>query len=119
MPTFECILCKTFALTLHSEGVALSHDDAKTYWGNIERVPTDDDDKEHKKEDKEGFTRRHVRPIEVQGTVFTGGLSSEPIGKFTMMEKMEQPGDKNIEDIDEDSDDSANLEGFHSSDAFQ
>jgi hypothetical protein len=78
----------------------LTKDDEKSYWGKIEDIDLTDGTED---EDGEEITRRSR--LEIKGTIFVGwGLEPEPVGRFTMVEKINDV-DNNDDDEDGDGDD--------------
>lgn len=66
--------------SVYSEGRMLSHDDCKTYWGEITETR-----KENRKD--HAINDADATRLEVKGSViFGGGLEPTPIGQFIMRE---------------------------------
>jgi hypothetical protein len=91
-----------------SEGKALTHDDAKTYWGWTNYVDEDESNeitvpKEKSKSQpaKEGDAPRR---LQVKGSVIVGwGLEPQPVANFIMREEVDEEDD--FDDDAEDDDD--------------
>ena len=95
-----------------SEGKGLSHDDAKTYWGEISHVQDSDNvDDEQESSDDVSSPEDHKkdedppRLLQVIGSVLYGsGLEPQPVARFIMREStdMELYNDDDEDDDDED-----------------
>lgn len=98
---YRCFIANLFhdcpsLFFVHSEGRDLTKDDEKAYWGKIEEVEISNNDES--KQDTESLEKR--TRIEIKGTIFFGwGLEPEPVGRFTMLEKVD------LDDEDEDEED--------------
>jgi hypothetical protein len=108
--------------SVYSEGKHLTHDDAKTYWGNIDVEPSlrpknntisnvdGNEIKGNLQSDTSQSNDSEEQRIEVKGSVFVGwGLEPQPVSSFIMRELRED--DRTIdEDEDEIDDDEAEEE---------
>lgn len=97
----------------YSEGRALSHNDAKTYWGEISFADETDSTNDTEEDSFAGEeTSDEADPVErrlqVKGSVIYGwGLEPQPVARFLMTEAEEEEDD---DDEEEDDDDSSELD---------
>ena len=104
--------------SVYSEGRSLSHEDAKTYWGEISRyklvngtsgtsnaVAEDGSLKEDDSSSADENDNPEETFLQVEGSVMFGGVGAEPVGRFLMreMQKDEILMDEDEDDEDEDS----------------
>eukprot|EP00957_Ditylum_brightwellii_P192173 14628663-Ditylum_brightwellii.AAC.1 len=105
---------------MQSEGLGLTHNDEKAYWGQIEHVPQGNDDDDDTISDNsskgtaafmDGASKQEEETtgkkglIEVKGSVLDGwGLEPLPVARFTMIEKTDER-EEDYDDEDDDDDD--------------
>ena len=100
-----------------SEGLALTQDDAKVYWGKIGYVGEDDDDNDDTREavpqSKDAGSDKPTKAssrLQVKGSVILGlGLEPQPVARFIMREK-EEKGDENDDEEEEEEEENDELE---------
>uniref|UniRef100_A0A7S4RKB1 Uncharacterized protein n=1 Tax=Ditylum brightwellii TaxID=49249 RepID=A0A7S4RKB1_9STRA len=106
--------------SVYSEGLGLTHNDEKAYWGQIEHVPQSNDDDDDTISDNsskgtaafmDGASKQEEETtgkkglIEVKGSVLDGwGLEPLPVARFTMIEKTDER-EEDYDDEDDDDDD--------------
>jgi len=100
--------------SVYSEGLGLTHNDEKAYWGKISKVQqaneeekdtTNDQNTPVDSEAQQQELDEDIIQIEVKGSVLDGwGLEPLPVARFTMVEKTEED-EYDDEDEDEEDDD--------------
>jgi len=103
--------------SVYSEGVALSHEDAKAYWGTI-KTPADEETKDSKttipEESSESDSEGKPKRLEVTGSVLDGwGLEPIPVARFILKEVMndvEEDEEEEEEDFEAKSEEIAKMD---------
>lgn len=93
----------------YSEGSMLSHNDDKTYWGQISYMDEDMEKKDKKEDEKlklqsdagEGEGKRR---LQVEGSATIGYLEPQPVARFIMREELDEEEDLEDDDDDKDED---------------
>lgn len=90
----------------YSEGVGLTPDDEKAYWGTISEVGKGSNDEENSGKDHSPKSEEEeAKHVEMNGAVLDGlGLEPTTVAWFTMIEKTEGLMDDDDEDDDDDGD---------------
>eukprot|EP00547_Thalassionema_nitzschioides_P005978 CAMPEP_0194204010 /NCGR_PEP_ID=MMETSP0156-20130528/3644_1 /TAXON_ID=33649 /ORGANISM="Thalassionema nitzschioides, Strain L26-B" /LENGTH=440 /DNA_ID=CAMNT_0038929903 /DNA_START=196 /DNA_END=1518 /DNA_ORIENTATION=- len=86
----------------YSEGSMLSHNDDKTYWGQISYMEEDIEKKNKKEEnelDSDASEVKENQRLQVKGSITIGYLEPQPVARFIMREELEDEED--LEDDDE------------------
>eukprot|EP00586_Coscinodiscus_wailesii_P001023 CAMPEP_0172483546 /NCGR_PEP_ID=MMETSP1066-20121228/10537_1 /TAXON_ID=671091 /ORGANISM="Coscinodiscus wailesii, Strain CCMP2513" /LENGTH=485 /DNA_ID=CAMNT_0013247457 /DNA_START=197 /DNA_END=1654 /DNA_ORIENTATION=+ len=99
--------------SVYSEGIGLTADDERAYWGKIKQITIENTDNDQKDTlstsskdntdtDNNNDESNKKQQLQVKGTVLLGwGLEPQPVGKFTMKEIVHDSNEEDEDDIDD------------------